>query len=117
MAFLSVIELRESNLDNHKKRKHKVNQKFASVLELREYSGTALTPLKSQGMNPYKRVELWKKYRPVIPLEYWDNELYAQPDESEMAKVVDEKLIQDKGNVEIKKVWGGGEGFFGKHSI
>ena len=51
-------------------------------------------PLKSQGMNPYKRVEMWKKYRPVIPFEYWNDDLYVKPDESMMAKVVDEKLIR-----------------------
>ena len=100
-----VIELRESNLDDHKKQKHEVtkkNRKFASVLELREYSGTALTPLNSQGMNPYKRVEMWKKYRPVIPFEYWDDDLYAKPDESVMAKVVDEKLIQAETRAVLK---------------
>ena len=52
----------------------------------------ALTPLKSQGMTPYKRVKMWKKYRHVIPFEYWDDDLYAQPEESVMAKVVDKKL-------------------------
>ena len=104
-SFRSVMDLRESNLDDHKKRKHEVTKKnrtFASVVELREYSGTALMPLKSQGMNPYKRVEMWKKYRPVIPFEYWDDDLYAKPDESVMAKVVDEKLIRAETRAVLK---------------
>ena len=80
----------------------KKNQKFASVLELRNYLGTALTPLKSQRMNPYKRVEMWKKYRPVILFEYWDDGLYVKPDESVMAKVVDEKLIRAEMRAVLK---------------
>ncbi len=43
-----------------------------------------------------------EKYRPVIPFEYWDDDLYAQPDESVMAKVVDEKLIQAETRAVLK---------------
>ncbi len=53
-------------------------------------------------MNPYKRVEIWKKYRPVIPFEYWDDDLYVQPDESVIAKVVDEKLIRVETRAVLK---------------
>ena len=38
----------------------------------------------------------------MIPIEFWDDELYAQPDESVMAKVVDEKLIHAEMRAVLK---------------
>jgi hypothetical protein len=34
---------------------------------------------KPPGINPYKRVELFFKYRPVVPPEYHQDEFYIKP--------------------------------------
>ena len=46
------------------------------------------------GMNPYKMVEMWKNYRPLMPMEYQCDTLYAKPDAKVMAKVKDKNLYQ-----------------------
>ena len=48
--------------------------------------------LECLGLNPYKAVELWENYRPVIPVDFQNVALYAEPDTAIMAKVKDEKL-------------------------
>ena len=45
-------------------------------------------------MNPYKMVEMWKNYRPLVPTEYQCDELYAKPDAKVMSKVRDEKIYR-----------------------
>ncbi len=39
-----------------------------------------LKPITPLGINPYKLVELYAKYCPVVPEEYWEDELYLKPD-------------------------------------
>jgi hypothetical protein len=46
------------------------------------------------GLNPYKSVELWKNYCPVVPVEFQGDALYAKPDATIMSKVKDEKLFR-----------------------
>ena len=48
-------------------------------------------PITWVGMNPYKVVEMYKNYRPNIPLEYHSDELYAKPNKEVWAKVKTEK--------------------------
>jgi hypothetical protein len=36
-------------------------------------------------MNPYKMVEMWMNYHPMVLMEYQDDELYAKPDAKVMA--------------------------------
>ena len=33
-----------------------------------------LQPIVRPGMNPYNQVKMWKKWRPIIPNEYWEDE-------------------------------------------
>jgi len=63
-------------------------------LFIRRNSSTLLLPIKCLGMNPYKMVEMWKNYYPMVPLEYQDDELYAKPDAKVMANVKDEKVYR-----------------------
>jgi hypothetical protein len=56
-------------------------------VELKAHSSALLLPIKCLGMNLYKIVEMWKNYRPMVPMEYQVDELYAKPD----AKVMDGK--------------------------
>jgi hypothetical protein len=46
-----------------------------------EHSESVLVPITCTGMNPYKIVEMWKNYRPDIPIEYHSDNLYAEPSE------------------------------------
>jgi hypothetical protein len=64
--------------------------------------------MKCLGMNPYKMVEMWKNYRPMVPMEYQDDELYAKPDVKVMANVKDEKLYRAESTAVLEaKKYGG----------
>ena len=57
------------------------------------------------GLNPYKVVEMWKNYHPMIPAEFQDNELYTELDASIKAKVKDEKMFwaESRKILKVKK--------------
>jgi hypothetical protein len=42
-------------------------------------------------MNPYKDVEMWKNYGPIIPVKYQSNVMYVEPSAMVRAKVKDQK--------------------------
>ena len=46
-----------------------------------------LKPIIRPGMNPYKQVEMWKKWMPIIPHEYWEDEFYQKPSPEVLALV------------------------------
>ena len=54
------------------------------------------------GLNPYKIVELWKNYRPMVPVEFQSDILYAEPDAEIMAKVKDEKIFRGESRKILK---------------
>ena len=110
--LLPVIELRASNLDEHQVAMYfkvlKKSRNFNSALELKAHSSTLLLPIKCLGMNPYKMVQMWKNYRPMVSIEYQDDELYAKPDAKVMANVKDEKVYRAKSRAILKaKKYGG----------
>ena len=87
----------------------KKSQKFNSAVELKAHSSTPLLPIKCLGMNPYKMVEMWKNYRPMVPMEFQDDELYAKPDAKVMANVKDKKVYRAESRAVLKaKKCGGG---------
>ena len=53
-------------------------------------------------MNPYKVVEMWKNYRPLVPVEYQCYILYVKPDAEVMAKVKDKKVYRVETRVVLK---------------
>jgi hypothetical protein len=101
----SQLILRQSNLDEHKGTIHKARKKtwkFEGAAELKTYSDSVLVPIKCVGLNPYKIVEMWKNYRPNIPVEYQSNELYAEPSAEVKAKVKDEKSDRSEFRATLK---------------
>jgi len=44
-------------------------------------------PLLHTGLNLYKMVEMFAKYRPVVPAEFQSDELYAEPSKEVYSKV------------------------------
>ena len=63
-----------------------------------------LKPIESPGMNPYKQVELWKKWRPIIPNDFWNDEFYQKPSPEVLALVVKEKKSRKVFRGELNKM-------------
>ena len=53
-------------------------------------------PLPHTGLNPYMMVEMFAKYRPVVPVEFQSDELYAEPSKEVYSKVKTEKTDQSE---------------------
>ena len=68
----------------------------------------ALKPIKCVGLNPYKMVEMFKNYRPVVPVEFHSDELYAEPSPEVWSKVKVEKTDRSefRANLKAKKYAG-----------
>ena len=63
-----------------------------------------LKPITPPGINPYKLVELYAKYCPVVPEEYWEDELYLKPDNEVLKKFKEEKVIRKDNREKVKAV-------------
>ena len=61
-----------------------------------------LKVLKCIGLDPYKAVEMWKTYRPVVLLEFHDNRLYEELTVEQWAKVKVEKLVRSEFRAVLK---------------
>lgn len=61
-----------------------------------------LKQLESFGINIFKRVELYKNYRPVVEVEFQDDELYQKPPEALMEAVKDERVKRTVFHAELK---------------
>jgi len=59
-------------------------------------------PLPHTGLNPYKMVEMFAKYRPVIPVEFQSDELYAEPSKEVYSKVKMEKTDRSEFRTKLK---------------
>jgi hypothetical protein len=53
------------------------------------------------GLSPYKIVEMYKKYRPNIPIEYHFDLMYAEPSEEVWSKVKGEKTERSEFRVNL----------------
>ena len=51
-----------------------------------------LVPIHYAGLNPYKAVEMFQKYRPVVPEDFHSDDLYAEPSAELWLKVKTEKI-------------------------
>ncbi len=74
--------------------------------DIAEHLEFVLVPITCAGMNPYKIVEMWKNYRPNVPIEYHlDDLLYAEPSEEVWAKVKMEKTDRSQfwATLKVKK--------------
>ena len=76
--------------------------------ELIEYADEVLNPMTCVGLNPYKMVEMFKNYRPVVPVEFHSDELYAEPSPEVWLKVKVEKTDRSefRANLKAKKYAG-----------
>jgi hypothetical protein len=63
--------------------------------EIEAYMIETLTP---PGLRPIKQVELWKKFRPFVPRQYWD-ELCPRPSDEVIAQVKDDTPQKRKHKV------------------
>jgi hypothetical protein len=73
-----------------------------------EYAEKVLKPIKCLGLNPYKIVEMFKNYRPVVPVKFHSDELYAEPSPEVWSKVKVEKVerLEFRANLKAKKYAG-----------
>ncbi len=60
-------------------------------------------PLPYIGLNPYKMVEMFSKYRPVVPVEFHSDEMYAEPSSEVYAKVKTEKSDRSEFRARLKE--------------
>ncbi len=92
-----IMKIRESNLDEHEITRHTVVRPSRGIRndieKLRTRSAALLQPIKPPGINPYKRVELFFKYRPVVPPEYHQDEFYIKPSDDVLKMEKEEKDI------------------------
>ena len=89
-----TMKLRESYLEKHNVSCHKALKRTRLPMDaaaVRIHTKDNLAIVAGAGLNPYKSVELWKNYRPVVPPQFHDNVLYLPPSESILATVKDEK--------------------------
>jgi hypothetical protein len=101
-----TLDLRKSNLEEHGIIVHKVSKvrarRFDSPAAVRAHSDKFLNQLNCIGLNPYKAVEMWKNYRPVVPPDYHGNVLYKEPTAEQWAKVKVEKSDRSEFRAALK---------------
>jgi hypothetical protein len=63
-----------------------------------------LKPIQCVGLNLYKIVEIYKNYRPNIPIEFHSDVMYAEPSEEVWLKVKVEKMerLEFRANLKAK---------------
>ncbi len=61
-----------------------------------------LKPIQCVGLNPYKIVEMYKNYRPNIPIEYHSDLMYVEPSEEVWLKVKVKKTERSEFRTNLK---------------
>ena len=116
------VHLRESNLDVHPIAKHnafktgfygrKKFEKGAKGLKqavderrktIKDAEDTHLKTIEAPGINIFKQVEMHMKYRPVIPVEDQDDDLYKDPGHDVVKAVKTERKERKQFGTEMKK--------------
>jgi hypothetical protein len=101
-----IMTVRESDLAEHQIIQHtavRPKRGFANDIDkLRIVSAKLLTMIEPPGINPYKRVELYAKYRPVVPPEYHQDEFYTKPSDDVLQKVKEEKVLRTENRAKVK---------------
>jgi hypothetical protein len=99
------ISIRESNLEDCGLTKHiAMKQGMRSAADLEAHMNQLLKPITPPGINPYKLVELYAKYCPVVHEEYWEDELYLKPDNKVLKKFKEAKVIRKDNREKVKAV-------------
>jgi hypothetical protein len=68
-----------------------------------EIAADQLKTLEFEGINPYKVYELFKHYRPYVPVEFHSDDMYAEPSSEVLAKVMAEKVDRRVFRAALKK--------------
>ena len=99
------MSIRESDLEDCGLTKHiAMKRGRRSAADLEAHMNQLLKPITPPGINPYKLVELYAKYCPVVPEEYWEDELYLKPDNEVLTKFKEEKVIRKDNREKVKVV-------------
>ncbi len=103
-----IMKIRESNLDELEIIRHAAVRPSRGIRndieKLRIRSEALLQPIKPPGINPYKLVELFFKYRPVVPPEYHQDEFHIKPFNNVLKMVKEEKVIRIENRAKVKAV-------------
>ncbi len=85
------ITIRQSNLDEHKEYVLNLWKRGTwdgvTWAQLIEHAYKVLKPIQFVGLNPYIIVEMYKNYRPNVPIEYHSDLMYAELSEEVWSKV------------------------------
>jgi hypothetical protein len=97
------MSIRESNLEDCNETKFlATRQRQRSRTDLEAHMNQLLKPIIAPGINPYKLVELYKKYHPVVPEDYWEDEFYVKPANEVLKKCKEEKVIRKDNQAKVK---------------
>ncbi len=89
------IRVRQSALPQHQELILQIGKKHMDSLMYTQVDKLAqreLMRLEFEGINPYKVYELYKHYRPYVPVECQSDPMYAEPSLEQMVKVKVEKV-------------------------
>ena len=73
-----------------------------SRAEIAEISNSVLVTITNDGLNPYKALEMFTKYRLNIPVQFQLDELDAEPSAKVWAKVKKEKVDRSEFHALLK---------------
>ena len=103
--------IKESNLDEHGTAFNGLKKSTPTdLVSLKVVTKDLLKEVTTPGINPYKQIELFHKYKPVVPTEYHNDELYTKPSEEVIKKVMAEKAMRKENKSKIKMLKAGGGG-------
>ena len=91
------MRLRQSNPEEHNELVFNLRKRSTSKL-----SHAEIAEISYDGLNPYKAVEMFTKYRPNIPVQFQSDELYAEPSAEVWAKVKKEKIDRSEFRAQLK---------------
>ncbi len=100
------ITIRQSNLEEHQEYVLNLQKRGTwdgvTRAQLIEHADKVLKPIQCVGLNLYKTVEMYKNYRPNIPVEYHYDVMYMEPNEEVGLKVKVEKTERSEFLVNLK---------------
>ena len=99
------MRLWQSNLEEHNELVFNLWKRTTSKLsraEIAEISNSVLVTITNDGLNPYKALEMFTKYRLNIPVQFQLDELDAEPSAEVWAKVKKEKIDRSEFHAQLK---------------
>ncbi len=106
------ITIWQSNLKDHQEYvlnlRNRGTRDGVTWAQLIEHADKVLKPIQCVGLNPYKIVEMYKNYRPNVPVEYHSDVINTEPSEEVWSKVKVEKteILEFWVNLKEKKYAG-----------